>query len=121
MGDTIFQLGYRTDSRTILTGSDLYLNTSKDQEALSFAILEAMNAGLPVVATNVGGNADLVLGHDMTCGAITEFGDVAGFANALRDLLEDSKKRATYSETAREKIRRVFDLNTLIEDVYKTY
>ncbi len=121
LGDTIFQLGYRTDSNTILNGSDIYLNTSRDQEALSFAILEAMNAGLPVVATNVGGNADLVLGHDLICGAITEFGDVGGFAKALCELIEDGKKRADYAETAREKIRRVFDLNTLIEDVYKTY
>lgn len=121
LGDVIFQLGYRTDTNTILNGSDIYLNTSRDKEALSFAILEAMNAGLPVVATNVGGNADLVQGHDLTCGYITEFGDVAGFANALRELLEDGKKRIAYSEVAREKIRRVFDLNTLIEDVYKTY
>lgn len=121
LGDVIFQLGYRTDANTILNGSDIYLNTSRDQEALSFAILEAMNAGLPVVATNVGGNADLVLGHDLTCGYITEFGDISGFAEAIRDLLENGQKRTTYSETAREKIRRVFDLNNLIEDVYKTY
>lgn len=121
LSDTVFQLGYRTDTPSILGGSDLYLNTSRDQEALSFAILEAMNAGLPVVATNVGGNADLVLGHDMICGAIAEFGDVERFAGEILELLENEEKHAVYSKTAREKIRRVFDLDNLMNDVHQTY
>ena len=119
--DVIFRLGYRTDTKSILNGSDLYLNTSRDQEALSFAILEAMNAGLPIVATDVGGSADMVLGNGDPCGAITQFGDVEGYSDALRDLLEDGQKRATLAEAARDKINKVFNLNTLIEEVYQTY
>lgn len=119
--DMVFQLGYRNDTSNILGGSDLYLNTSKDREALSFAILEAMNAGLPVVATNVGGNADLVLEHDMVCGHIVSFGDVDGFADAVCDLLTQDKKRAEYAKTAREKVARVFELNSLMQAVHQTY
>lgn len=119
--DVIFRLGYRTDTKSILNGSDLYLNTSRDQEALSFAILEAMNAGLPVVATDIGGSADMVLGNGEPCGAITRFGDVEAYSDALRDLLEDGQKRAAYSENARAKIKNVFNLDTLIEEVYQTY
>ncbi len=119
--DVIFPLGYRTDTKSILNGSDLYLNTSRDQEALSFAILEAMNAGLPVVATDVGGSADMVLGNGAPCGAVTRFGDVDGYANALRDLLENGAQRMACSEAAREKIQSVFNLNTLIEEVYEIY
>ena len=46
------QAGFRRDTADILRASDLYLNTSSCNEAMSFAILEAMNAGLPLVVTD---------------------------------------------------------------------
>ena len=58
--DKVLQLGYRTDTENILYGSDAYVNSSKCYEALSFAILEAMSKYLPIVATNAGGNGDIV-------------------------------------------------------------
>ncbi len=52
-------LGERDDVADILTAADIFTLTS-DTEGLSCSILEAMAAGLPVVATNVGGNFELV-------------------------------------------------------------
>ena len=87
---------------------------------MSFAILEALANALPVVATEVGGNRDLVeLGGN--CGYVVDFGDTEGFANGIKALLEDDSKRLEFSRTAKQKAESVFDLNKLLDDVYKTY
>lgn len=112
--------GFRTDTSYLLAASDIYLNTSSSNEAMSFAILEALANALPVVATEVGGNRDLVeLGGE--CGYVVDFGDTEGFANAVKTLLEDDGKRLEFSRSAREKAESVFDMNNLLEDVYKAY
>lgn len=120
LDDTIILTGFRTDTAKLLAASDLYLNSSSCNEAMSFAILEALGAALPVVATNVGGNADLVhLGG--TCGAILPFGDTEAYAGAIVQLLEDDALRTQYSAAARQKATCEFDLHRLLDAVYRTY
>ena len=113
-------LGYRKDTADILRASDAYLCTSKCNEAMSFAILEAMNAGLPLVVTDVGGNRDLAETY-LRCGEVFDFGDTAGFAGSVKELMDDPEKKKTYSDAAVEKIEKYFDLNKLALDVYNTY
>lgn len=118
--DTVILTGFRTDTAGLLAASDLYLNSSKCNEAMSFAILEALGAGLPVVATDVGGNSDLVhLGGK--CGEILAYGDVEGYAAAIVKLLENDALRAEYSRAARHKATHEFDLHRLLDAVYQTY
>lgn len=118
--DTVILTGFRTDTARLLAASDLYLNSSSCNEAMSFAILEALGAGLSVVATDVGGNSDLVhLGGK--AGEILPFGDTEGFANAIVALLENDALRAQYSAAARHKATHEFDLHKLLDDVYQTY
>ena len=113
-------LGYRTDAPEILAGSQLYLCTSSCNEALSFAILEAMNAGLPCVVTDVGGNRDLAE-TQIVCGSVLDYGDTDGFSDAILTLMNDEVKRTALSDAAREKIRQRFDLNKLALAVSETY
>ena len=113
-------LGYRSDAPDILAGSQVYLCSSACNEALSFAILEAMNAGLPPVVTDVGGNRDLAE-TELVCGRVVPYGDVEGFAGALLELMDDPAERTALSQAAREKIRLRFDLNKLALDVAETY
>ena len=113
-------LGFRGDAPEILAGSQLYLCSSKCNEALSFAILEAMNAGLPLVVTDVGGNRDLAETR-IVCGRVVDYGDVEGFADAILELMQDPETRAALSDAAREKIRARFDLKQLALDVAETY
>ena len=118
--DTVILTGFRTDTARLLAASDLYLNSSECNEAMSFAILEALGAGLPVVATDVGGNSDLVhLGG--TCGAIIPYGDTQGYAQAIINLLENDALRGEYSRTAYHKATHEFDLHQLLDAVYQTY
>lgn len=120
LADTVILTGFRTDTARLLAASDLYLNSSSCNEAMSFAILEALGAGLPVVATDVGGNSDLIhLGGK--CGEILPYGDVTGYAAAIVRLLEDHGLRAEYSHAARSKACHEFDLHRLLDAVYETY
>ena len=118
--DTVIMTGYRTDVPRILSASDLYLNSSECNEALSFAILEAMNAGKPLVVTDVGGNRDLAE-NKIVCGEVVNYGDTSGFASAVLRFIDDSDYLEKMGTAASEKISKRFDLNTLAWDVFETY
>lgn len=113
-------LGFRRDVPELLAGSRLQLCSSKCNEALSFALLEAMNAGLPLVVTDVGGNRDLaeVGGR---CGTVVPYGDADGFAAAIAALMEQDDLRSEYAACATRKVAERFDLNKLAAEVYQTY
>ena len=113
-------LGYRTDAPDILASSQLYLCSSSCNEALSFAILESMNAGLPSVVTDVGGNRDLAENR-IVCGRVLDYGDEEGFADAILELMCNEALRKELADAAREKVARYFDLNKLALDVSNTY
>ena len=113
-------LGYRTDVPELLAGADCYVCSSERNEALSFAILEAMNAGLPLVVTDVGGNRDLAETEGV-CGRVVPYGDEAGFAGALRELAENEPLRQTYAHEAHEKAARRFDLRARTMETFETY
>ncbi len=113
-------LGYRTDAEELLASSDLYVCSSRCNEALSFAILEAMNAGLPLVVTDVGGNRDLAE-TGIVCGTVVPVEDAEAFAAAVKALMDDPALREKYSAAALRKIAERFDLNKLALDVFETY
>lgn len=120
LGDTVKLLGFRTDGAKLMAASDIYLNSSSSNEAMSFAILEALSAGLPLVVTDVGGNTDLV--HDGgKCGFVVNYGDTAGFADALCKLIDSVELRTEYSAIARRKAENEFALDGLLEKVYELY
>ena len=70
LDDCVKFIGFRKDIKNLYKASDLYVNSSR-HEALSFLIIEAMAAGLPVVVTDIAGNPDIV--NDQTnCGGRAE-------------------------------------------------
>ena len=113
-------LGYRTDTPDILASSELYVCSSAYNEALSFSLLEAMNTGLPLVVTDIGGNRDLAETGGV-CGKVVPYGDEEGFAGAILELMENDGLRHDLSAAAHRKISERFDLNKLALDVYETY
>lgn len=116
----IRQLGFREDASEILAASDLYVNSAKCYEALSFAILEALDSALPVVATNVGGNGDII-NSDTNCGILVEYGDTGAMARAIYTMMHDSAKYNEFSQNARITVKEKFDLDVLLEETYKKY
>lgn len=119
IADVMVMPGFRTDTAKLLAASDIYLNSSSS-EAMSFAILEALGAGLPLVVTDVGGNPELVhTGGE--CGFAVPYGDTEGYAGAMARLVRDPALRAQFGRAAREKAAREFDLHILLDQVYQIY
>ncbi|MDO5331254.1 MAG: glycosyltransferase family 4 protein [Bacillota bacterium] len=116
----IIQTGYREDAEDFLKDSDLYLNSSKSGEAMSFAMLEAMNAGLPLVVTNVGGN-DKLSTKDIVCGKTVEYGDKLGFANAVIEYMENDSLLLEHRKEAKRKVKTRYSLSKLADEVLATY
>lgn len=118
--DSVKRLGFRRDTKNILGVSDLYINSSKCLEALSFAMVEALVNALPIVATNVGGNSDIV-SPENDCGRLVEFGDVEGMASALKEFLENEEERQRCSKNAVIAAENVFNLDKLLDDTFNLY
>ena len=89
-------LGDRQDMSAILASIDVAVNPS-DSESLSNVILEAMAAGLPVVAYDVGGNSELV---NEERGALIRGGDETNFAASVEKLLSDAALRERLGRNA---------------------
>lgn len=118
--DKILQLGFRRDSENILRDSDIFVNSAKCYEALSFAILEALGNRLPVVATDVGGNGDII-NSDTDCGYIVPYGDTLAMAQAIDALSDKGEIYKRFSEGAKKTVSERFNLSLLLEDIYKEY
>jgi len=111
--DSVHMLGSRKDVDTLLPALDLFALAS-DTEGLSNAILEAQACGLPVIATHVGGNPDLV-GDD--CGVLVPARDPDAMAEAMRALLRDADLRTRMGAAARSRVLR----NHSVDNMTQTY
>jgi glycosyltransferase involved in cell wall biosynthesis len=114
-------LDHRDDMPAVMDALDI-LAVPSYMEACSRAILEAMAAGKPVVATNVGGNPELV--KDGETGVLVAPRDVAALAEAIRRLSEDTHLRRRMGATARTRaetdfsvVRQVGQTQALYADV----
>jgi glycosyltransferase involved in cell wall biosynthesis len=112
MATSITFLGHRDDAREWLAGCDVYANVSVS-EGLSLTILEAMAAGLPVVATRVGGTPELV---DDTTGQLVEARDVSGIALAIRTLAGAPARRAAFGAAGRRRVEARFTLDRMVKE-----
>jgi glycosyltransferase involved in cell wall biosynthesis len=95
-------LGSRNDVPRLLAASDLFVNSSH-WEGLSVAILEAMAAGLPIVATNVSDTPRLVVDN---VGMVVPPQSSTALAEAISFFLRESALRKTYGAAARDFIAR---------------
>jgi len=119
LGASAIFLGDRQDMPAVLASLDVAVLTS-DSESLSNVILEAMAAGLPVVAYSVGGNSELV--NDQR-GALVAAGNETDFANAIHRLLSDAHLREHQGNNARRVAEQNFSLDRVrrrYEDLYST-
>ena len=117
--NTVYCIGYRTDGDNILSGSDIFVNTS-ETEALSFAIVEALGFGLPAVVSKVGGNVDIV--NDATdCGFAIDKDDVEGFAKAIIELAANSSLYERKKSGALNSSAKLFSLENSLEETFKVY
>jgi glycosyltransferase involved in cell wall biosynthesis len=110
-------LGFRADLPAILAAADVALLTS-DNEGTPVSLIEALAAGVPVVATAVGGVADVVV-HGS--GVLEARGDAEALGVALADFAADPAARAAAGERGRAHVLRQFDADVLVDRVELLY
>jgi glycosyltransferase involved in cell wall biosynthesis len=93
-------LGHRADVPAVLRASDVYVQTSLT-EGFSNAILQAMACGLPVVATAVGGNPELVTAD---AGTLLPPRDARAIGEAIGALVADPARRRSMGRAARRRV-----------------
>jgi len=102
----------------LLSIADVFCLSSIN-EALSFAILEAMAEGKPVVATKVGGIPEVVV--DKVTGLLIPPGNTQELANAINKLLEDKPLARKLSKNAKVRINENFRFDRMLKKTIATY
>ena len=110
--------GPRSDVPDFLRAADLFVHPSH-QEGFSNAILEAMAAGLPVVACDVGGNPEAVV--DGETGRLVPPRNPDRLAAGLGELLRDEGKRRAMGDAGRRRAEERFSLEQMVSEVEAMY
>ena len=110
--------GLLTDVKPETNMLDIVVLTS-DFEAMSNAVVEAMAMGKPVVATQVGGNVELI--EQGSTGLLFEKGSVEGLTKSLLQLLNDDQQRFDMGRKARQHAEAAFSLSVMIDRTDQTY
>lgn len=118
LADRLVLIGARPDVERVLAALDVFVLSSRS-EGLSNTILEAMAAGLPVVATHVGGADELVVEGET--GLLVPSNDPAALAGAVGRLLSNPALRQTMGEAAQARARREFTLERMLADYGRLY
>lgn len=114
LGDRVKLLGFRNDVAALLHAAD-GLVLSSAHEGLPNAVMEALGAGKPVVATDVGGVRELV--EDGSSGIIVPPGDPAKLAEGLERLMSlTAEERSAMGRVGRRHIEEHFALEPVLDD-----
>ncbi len=116
--DSVKFAGHRSDAGELMSGLDVLWNGSL-YEGQSNTILEAMARGVPVVASDIPGNRDLIE-HDQS-GVLYPLGDVEALTKATNVLLRNDQRRLSIGGAARERVKQVFSLEQMINGYDQLY
>jgi glycosyltransferase involved in cell wall biosynthesis len=111
-------LGFREDILALLSLMDVFVLPSLS-EGLSIALLEAMAAGRPVVATNVGGNPELVT--DGETGFLVPPRDADALAAKICLLLGDNSRSRRMGENGRIRVQQCFSFQAMVDKYQELY
>ncbi len=106
------------DTRSHLANADVFVLPSRS-EGFSNAIIEAMAAGLPVVATDVGGNAEAV--EDGVSGIIVPPEDPPALAKAIANLLSDPVRAQVMGAAGKAIVAKRFSLDAMMGGIMSVY
>ncbi|GAB5406679.1 MAG: glycosyltransferase [Aureliella sp.] len=116
--DSVKFAGHRTDATDLMSGLDVLWNGSL-YEGQSNTILEAMARGVPVVASDIPGNRDL-MEHDRS-GILYPLGDVETLTKATNVLLRSDDLRASMGAAAAQRVKQVFSLEQMVRSYDQLY
>ena len=111
-------LGARNDVEELLQAADIGI-LSSHEEGFSNAVIEAMAAGLPMVVTDVGGNAEAV--RQGVDGIVVPRGAVAELAQAIARLANDPDLRSKMGASGRERARTRYSIQSCVDQYEAVY
>jgi len=110
---------FMSDAREMLAAFDLFISPSTSPDPFPTVILEAMSAGVPVIATAHGGPLEMVV--DGVTGLLVPPRDAAALAAAINALLLDPQRRQQMAEAGRLRMQESFSLAPFLKNVQNVY
>ncbi len=110
--------GFQSDTAEFYRAMDLFVYPAY-AEAFGLVIIEAMAAGLPVVASDSDGIPEIVINGET--GILVPPRDSDKLTDAVLSLLQESKKMGKFKNNARSRVEKYFSSNKMISDVEKLY
>jgi len=115
LNDQVLLLGFRDDVPGILKMMDIYLSPSRS-ESMSMTLLEAMCSSVPIVATDIPGNRDLV-----KKGLLARTEDPFDIARKICRLIESFEERNKLAEEGKALVNKTYTLKRMIHDTENLY
>ncbi|HBB94373.1 MAG TPA: hypothetical protein DC054_03190 [Blastocatellia bacterium] len=110
--------GWVDDVANLLSTLDLFVSPARS-EPFGLSIVEAMAAGVPVVATTSEGAREII--EDDQTGRLVPIGDIAAMGAAIIDLLDDGTERKRLADNARLSAHARFSLDRMVERTVQVY
>jgi sugar transferase (PEP-CTERM/EpsH1 system associated) len=108
---SVWFLGTREDISDLLPGLDVFVLSSRE-EGFGITLLEAMAAGLPVVATKAGGIPEIVINGET--GFLVDTGNSDAFADGVIRMLADKNRMLEMAEAGKKRARDVFGVDRMV-------
>lgn len=118
VADAVHLPGHRSDARMLLDAADVFVLPSR-HEGMPLVLLEAMDAGLPVVATRVIGSEEVVV--DGETGLLVRPRDAQALEQALGRLLADPEARRRYGQAGQRRFHERFTAAQMTADTVRVY
>ncbi|MFA4943138.1 MAG: glycosyltransferase [Lentisphaeria bacterium] len=115
----VFFIGVQKDVFNLNKMADIFVLPSVFKENFSFSLLEATAAGAPVIATNHGGNPELIINEKT--GLLVPPADPQAFADAVLRLIGNEEMRAKLAIAGRERTKTVFSVENMLEKTHCLY
>lgn len=116
--DKVFLVGFIDNANQYLKAFDIFMLTSI-KEGLPYTILEAGLAGLPVIASSVGGIPDII--NNEINGTLVEKTDTEQIMMAINHLISNPKERTDFGTRLQEKIEKEFSLEQMLKKTLEIY
>jgi len=118
LGDAVTFVGFVRDLPSLLSLVDILVNPSTS-EGVSLAVCSGMAAGLPVVATEVGGLPEVI--HHGKTGLLVPVGDTNAFNESVLSLIGDPKQRQVLGTAAQKFMLEEYSLGAAVARVERVY
>lgn len=118
LSDSVVLAGRQANARETLAALDVFVLAS-DMEGTSLALLEAAWCALPIVATDVGGNAEVV--ESGRSGTLVPRRDPAALADAIEQYLAEPERAAAHGARARERVEARYSFDFFLEAHHSLY